>query len=66
MTYNLSHAKQGIYVSCRKTSLHWAGKMYNVNMYRFFLQKEELLSATTLRNLQQPSDFLQGFNNIPM
>ena len=34
MTSNLiklrvSHAIQGIYVSCCKTSLHWAGKMRN-------------------------------------
>ena len=27
---------------------------------QILLQKEEQISATTLRNLQQPSDFLQG------
>ena len=35
----------------------------NVNMHvKILLQKEELLSATTIRNLQQPADFLQGLN----
>ena len=35
----------------------------NVNMHvQIFLQKEELISATTIRNLQQPADFLQDLN----
>ena len=35
----------------------------NVNMHvKIFLQKEELISATTIRNLQQPADFLQDLN----
>ena len=35
----------------------------NKNMHvKILLQKEELLSATTIRNLQQPANFLQGLN----
>ena len=35
----------------------------NVNTHvQIFLQKEELISATTIRNLQQPADFLQDLN----
>ena len=36
----VSHAIQGIYVSCCNTSLHLAGKIFNVNMYRFFCKKK--------------------------
>ena len=33
----------------------------NVNMHvQILLQKEELISATTIYNLQQPADFLHG------
>ena len=52
MTSNLiklrvSHAIQGIYVSCCKTSLHWAGKICNVNMYRTTFCNNSWQLATT-------------------
>ena len=57
-------AIEGIYVSCCKTSLHWAGKTRNEPKHACtdFVAKEELISATTIRNLQQPADFLQDLN----
>ena len=49
MTYNLIES-------------HHTGDLRQLLQNKFTLdrQKEEPLSATTLRNLQQPSDFLQG------
>ena len=62
----VSHAIQGICISCCKTSLHWAGKMRNKRKHACkdsaCCKKKKLLSATTIPNLQQPADFLQGLN----
>ena len=67
MTSNLKKLRvicaiQGIYVSCCKTSLHWAGKMRNERKHACteFVAKEELISATNISNLQQPADSYGG------
>ena len=70
MTFNLIkvrviHPIQGIYVSCCKTSLHWAGKLRNERKHActdFLAKRRTIISATTIRNLRQPADFLQDLN----
>ena len=69
MTSNLiklrvSRAIQRIYVSCCKQVYIGPVKCaMNVNRHvQILLQKEELISATTIRNLQKPADFLQDLN----
>ena len=71
MTSNLiklrvSRAIQGIYISCCKTSLHWAGKMRNERKHACtdFLAKRRtnFCNNYCIRNLQQPADFLQDLN----
>ena len=61
----MSHAIQGIYVSCCKTSLHWTGKMCSVNMYRFFCKKKNYFLQQLFPILQQLSEFLARFEQHP-
>ena len=54
----MSAAAKRVYIGPVKCTM-------NVNMHvQILLQKEELISATTIpnRNLQQPADFLQDLN----
>ena len=69
MTSNLiklrvSHAIQGIYVSCCKTSLYWASKMRNERKHACtdFLAKRRTNFCNNYSQLQQLADVLQGLN----
>ena len=52
----MSVAAKQVYIGLVKCAI-------TVNMHvQILLQKEELIAATTIRNLHQPADFLQSLN----